>query len=134
MKQIKITRDNTDKLEQVLNNKQGRARVRRVEVTDVLEAAERAEQVLIRLGLPVKMRPGASLLLNLHAQNFARAYNGVPMTTYIHLTRRAAGWYLDGVSRRECGNRRESWSLSAEQRDKITERFFDNHGIIGGAA
>ena len=98
-REIKIT--NTAALEAALEQVQRRARVRTIDVEDVVKTAAQVEANLARL-LPKKYWPGLQFQVDLHARVFAKSYRGIPESTQFTLVRTRSGWNVRELARRRC--------------------------------
>lgn len=97
---IIIKEENREKIEDALTKAQKGARVRRVTADDVFKWRGRIERKF--WGVASYRLKGTTVWVNLHAQKFARAYHGIPQSTWFAVKKIKAGWALVDVSRDIC--------------------------------
>lgn len=97
---IIIKEENREKIEAALEAAQKRARVRRITADDVFSWKQRIERKF--WGVANYRLKGTTVWINKYAQRFARAYHGIPQSTWFAVKKVKAGWALVDVSRDIC--------------------------------
>lgn len=116
-KAIIIDSAHADQINAALAEVQGKAKVRTVDFTDVLEATMKIE---LRLDIPKKAMHGVSAYCNPHADRFPKAYKYIPVATQFRVEYRATNkWYLTEVYRNTCDSG-HTISISAPEHTKTT--------------
>lgn len=127
-KAIKITIANSAAIEAALHAVNGRATAHAyTAANEVVNASERGEMELEKLGLPKASRSGA-FVKSCSGSRVANAYRGIRLGTVLTLERRSSAWYLVGVSqvtlKQEGG--RDKLLVSQEQKDQLLARLADS--------
>ena len=113
-------RRNVIKLKAELDRVQKRARVRTIKVRDVLYSLARLEK---GLDVPKRCLEGLKVRIDCNAQDYAKAYNGIPYSTQFEAEYRN-GWKITAIERCEArrngkGHRVEIIAISDEAKEKI---------------
>lgn len=99
MKQIKITAENDDIINDAISAAEGpRAKVNTLDAVEVAAIAEAAEKRLESLGIPKKDRAGATLYFQPEGPS-ASSYKYPQGATTVRIARRSGGWYVDSIVR-----------------------------------
>lgn len=93
---IQINPKNEEKINSFIAEKEGKARERKVEYSDIVSAIAAIEK---KLGIPKKCMEGITAEIDIHAQDFPNAYKWRAESTQITILRKSSGWYLTYVSR-----------------------------------
>ena len=125
---MKINVNNIEKLTEVINTVEERAKVRTVLPSNVAYYIEnQLEQSLSDKGLPKKDWKGLKFTFNPNADRFPRAYRYEPEATLVNIERFASGWFVTKVWRGYCTSRR--WEmrgkLSESQEQAILKNFYE---------
>lgn len=121
-----IRESNKNKIEKMIKDAEGRAKVRTITYNDLLSAIEYVEK---KLNICKKDMIGIKADIDLHAQNFPNAYRFrfTPESTHFYMERKASGWDLRNVQR--CYTRRANhafWlELPEHTKSAIIERMSD---------
>ena len=113
-------RRNVIKLKAELDRVQKRARVRTIKVRDVLYSLARLEK---GLDVPKRCLEGLKVRIDCNAQDYVKAYNGIPYSTQFEAEYRN-GWKITAIERCEArrngkGHRVEIIAISDEAKEKI---------------
>lgn len=113
-------RRNVIKLKAELDRVQKRARVRTIKVRDVLYSLARLEK---GLDVPKRCLEGLKVRIDCNAQDYAKAYNGIPYSTQFEAEYRN-GWKITAIERCKArrngkGHRVEIIAISDEAKEKI---------------
>lgn len=130
---MKLTEKNLEKLQQLLDQAQGKATARTLDAHDLLDLADRAEARLAELGLCVADRKGARVAYHM-GLNLPNSYKFCPEYTTARIGRRATGWFLEYAKRTGGSNKqaeRLDVTLTAEQRDRALEWFQQQFNVAG---
>jgi hypothetical protein len=95
---LKINVQNRHKITNALGASQKRCSARTLDVNFLEEAIRQGEDRLHTL-LPKNHWKGLSLSITASPIKIPSSYNGVPMATFVTVTRHASGWFLTKVSR-----------------------------------
>lgn len=98
---IIINQANLPKIQAAIDSEQRLARVRRLTADDVVIAARRATSHLWAY-CTKKAMTGSVVSVDVFAQNFARAYNGIPESTQFAMQFDGKHWRLVAVYRKQC--------------------------------
>lgn len=102
MKAILINTDNRDRIQEALDGIQSRARVRTIDASDVVAAADRASyQLFTRLGITRKSAAGLIMDVDLNARTFPHAYKGIPESTQYRMKWTGSAWKITHIARAE---------------------------------
>lgn len=115
-------RRNIAKLENELSIVQKRKRERTITARDIVQSLVRLEE---RLGLPQRCLNGMRVRIDCNAQDYAKAYNGIPYSTQFEAEYRN-GWKITAIERCEAkrNGRKHKYdilAISNEAREKIVE-------------
>ncbi len=91
-----IKESNRARIEQAIKAAEGRATQRTITYDDIVEAIQHLEK---KLGIAKKDMLGTYATIDIHAQNFLRAYKYRAESTIFRISRGAAGWDLTDVER-----------------------------------
>lgn len=98
---MKINVENTEKLENALQEAQGRATARTLGVEDVLKYLKRVED---RIGVGKTALKGTKVHFT-GAEKFAKAYQYVPESTHFEAVHNGKTWFVTLITRDTCPNR-----------------------------
>ena len=104
-KPISIVARNRAALQAVLDEAQGRAKVRTVSVEDIFDACKEAERELTSHGVPKSHLRGVEVVADPCAQKFPNAYKYPPASTQFKAVYGPSGWQLVWVARDICGTK-----------------------------
>ena len=122
---MKINVNNIEKLTEVINVVEERAKVRTVLPSNVAYyIGAELEKVLFNKGLPKKEWKGLRFKFNPNAQDFPRAYKYNPEATVVTVERFASGWFVVNVSRDYCSNKR--WEMLGKLNDSQEQAILKN--------
>lgn len=115
-------RRNIIKLNGELRTIQGGARVRTITAEKMLSALACLER---NLGVPRRCLNGMKVRIDCNAQDYAKAYNGIPYSTQFEAEYHN-GWKITAIERREAKRngrkyRYDILAISNEAREKIVE-------------
>ena len=91
---IKYT--NSEKIEKIIKEAEGRATARTIDYGSMSMAIDRLEE---SLGIPKKHMIGIVADIDVNAQDFPRAYKYTPESTHFRVIRKQSGWDLERVYR-----------------------------------
>jgi len=114
-----IKQENKSKILQMMDDAQGRATARTIDLDDILTAARRIENAL---NIPKKYLEGLVYSVDMNAQDFPRAYNYVPESTHFTLTYKNGTWRVSDIVRGQCRTYGHTFvcdSMSAETEQAI---------------
>ena len=97
-KQTGISRQNEETLSERLDQVQGRARVNLIDINDLIELANEAEERLAALGIAKSKRSHAAYSYRA-AGPAARSYKYGQGATQVTLLRGSRGWYVVNIER-----------------------------------
>lgn len=116
-----IKESNRGKIEAMIEEAQKRARERKVDFDDIVKALDDIEK---SLGIAKKSMIGITADIDIHAQDFPKAYKYTPESTQVMLVRKTSGWDLISVERwhtRKDGHRIEL-KLTDEAKEAIIRK------------
>ena len=87
---------NKEKINAVIKNAEGRAKVRTITYDDIVEDIEKLER---HLGIAKKAMVGIKASVDHHSQKFPSAYKYRPESTQYYIIRKSGGWDLSEVCR-----------------------------------
>ena len=119
MKSAIIKTANPNKLKQMIDDGNGKATTRTIDLDDILTAARRIENAL---NIPKKYLEGLVYSVDMNAQDFPRAYNYVPESTHFTLTYKNGTWRVSDIVRGQCRTYGHTFvcdSMSAETEQAI---------------
>ena len=96
---------NMEKLQQIIDEAEGKARERTLTAEELIKAVEEVDDYCRQFGT-MKDLEGTAVWVDVNAQSFPRAYKYIPMSTQFRLVRKASCWKLDMVTRMKCDNRK----------------------------
>lgn len=104
MKEMKITSKNLTAIEKVLEEANGKSKVRLACASDVEAYVKKIEQELASKGLSKKLWLGMKFRVMPGAEEVSRAYlkashHVAPSATFFVIERKAAGWFFLGAGR-----------------------------------
>lgn len=102
MEKIILNDGNRRVVADMLQEAQKSARARTISINDIYFAGAEIER---KLGITKKALEGTSASVDLHAQNFPNAYNGIPESTIFEIIYERGVWRLVKILR--CPTRRE---------------------------
>ena len=121
MPKVKVT--DTNKVLEALEEGQGRATARTVDISDIVALAAYGEKRLEDLGLPKRYRAGATA--HYSPPKVPNAYKYSADGSYATLTRGSSHWYLTDIHRGQTGSQphggysRRSIRLTPEQQIRL---------------
>lgn len=124
---MKVNTTNTEKVQAVLDEAQGRCRTRLVDAADVVAAVGEVEATLAPL--PIAERRGARFNMTdgTGRSSFASSYNGRPETTWVAIERGATAWFVVDAKRGDCGRDGavQHITLSTAQQETLVRRTLE---------
>lgn len=124
MKAIKIDEKNMPAIEAAVKEGNGKARMRTLTAEMIFRAIETVEK---KLDIPKTHMTGIVVNADLFADSYTQTYTskGIPQSTCFCMERRASGWYLTAVERRDTGTARKKFrvTLPEEAQQAIVRRF-----------
>ena len=114
-----IKQENKSKILQMMDDAQGRATARTIDLDDILTAARRIENAL---NVPKKYLEGIVYSVDMNAQDFPHAYKYVPESTHFTLTYKNGTWRVSDIVRAQCRTHGHIFvceSMSAETEQAI---------------
>ena len=126
MKSIKISKENSAKIEAAIEAVQARAKIRRISIEHIFTRIEYIENYLEDL---LFKKDWGDLVFSVdeNAQSFPNSYDGAPESTQYEIKRRATGWFLEGVVRTYCREKRIKTDLtkkSVEMAEFVSRFYF----------
>lgn len=94
-----IKQENESKIQQMIDDAQGRATARVIDINDILNATVKIEAVL---NVPKKYLEGIVYSVDMNAQDFPNAYKYVPDSTHFVLTYIKGSWRVSDIARCAC--------------------------------
>jgi hypothetical protein len=94
-----IKQENESKIQQMIDDAQGRATARVIDINDILNATVKIEAVL---NVPKKYLEGIVYSVDMNAQDFPHAYKYVPESTHFTLTYKNGTWRVSDIIRAQC--------------------------------
>jgi hypothetical protein len=135
MKAIKITVENSNTIESVLHEINGKAIAHTfTKYRDIESIAYWAEKKLEKLGIPKAIRNGARITQE-SGEILPARYNYQAQTTMVHLERKSGGWYLVNINTSKLYPKSKPYSeffLTASQDAKTIEVLRRGYNIIKG--
>ena len=110
---------NIGKIQQMMDDAQGKATARTIDINDIPTAARRIENALT---VPKKYLEGLVYSVDINAQDFAHAYKYVPESTHFTLTYKNGTWRVSDIVRAQCRTHGHIFvceSMSAETEQAI---------------
>lgn len=93
---IKISQNNSEKIDVAIHAAEGRSSVRQISSKLVLTVAD---GIASRLNIPKKAMVGIKVHADPSAQHFPNAYKYTPESTQFTMEYRSGGWYLTNLFR-----------------------------------
>ena len=126
MKSIKISKENSAQIEAAIEAVQARAKIRRISIEHIFTRIEYIENYLEDL---LFKKDWGDLVFSVdeNAQSFPNSYDGAPESTQYKIKRRATGWFLEGVVRTYCREKRIKTDLtkkSVEMAEFVSRFYF----------
>lgn len=116
---MRIWLNNSERVNVALKAVEGRARVRRLLHSDLIAAAEKADEVMSDLRIPIARRVYSQIIIE--PETVPLSYSGLPYGTAATLQVNSTGeWYLTALSRKGC--KRASGGYPAQQNLYISEQ------------
>lgn len=125
MKSIIINETNKAKIETVIQEVEGKASVRTITYNDIVKATQRIEK---KLGIPKKYMEGVRYDVDLHAQNFPKAYKYRAESTQFIVEFSKGKWRLISIERyytRTAGHDFRCVTMPEETKKAIVETMMD---------
>ena len=113
----KVNVTHTDKVQELLDSAQQRCRARTVTAEDIQRSVKDIEKKLSGV-LFKKDWHGIIAIIDVNAQQFASAYNGIPESTHVMIERSGKNWHVT------CAYR----AMTASPQNEIVLRFPDGLG------
>jgi len=125
MKAIKITKENSSKIESAIEAVQSRAKIRTISVESIFKRIEYIENYLEHL-LYKKDWNDLVFSVDENSQSFPSSYNGAPASTQYKVKRKATGWFLEAVERTYCREKRIKTDLTEKSQEmaQFVSRFY----------
>lgn len=126
MKQIKITTENKQIINNWCNGVQSKAKVRTIDFWDIVKICTAVEK---KISIPKKYMHGITILADAHGEKFPSAYKYTPQSTLFTATYKRGSWYLVSVMRDDSIQSFENVkiTLTSEAREKIIEKYKSTH-------
>lgn len=125
MKPIIVNANNAEKIKEVIDQAQSRARERIIVVEDVFAACRyMSSKINDSWHVPKLSLEGTTVSIDLHARNFPNAYNGQPESTHFNLVYKLGQWRLTAVFRHYV--RREGHIYDFDFSDSAKDAIFAN--------
>ncbi len=121
MKAIIINNTNKEKIISIIDAAQARARERKITYKDILKAIKEIES---KLGITKKALEGTRASVDVHAQDFARAYRFRAESTHFKIIYEKKSWRLISVSRKETRGRLHTYEITLS--DTAKAAILDN--------
>ena len=99
MKKVCIEEKNREKIETLITEVEGKARVRTIGYQEIFNLCKETEK---HLGIPKKHMHGVTIFGDPNAQNFPNAYSGIPQSTQFQAVYSHGKWYVTEIFRRNC--------------------------------
>lgn len=99
MKEIIVNEANMSKIEAVINEVQGRSTERLITSDNIVKELDTVEK---KLGITKKAMEGIQVDIDVHAQDFPKAYKWTPMSTRFCATYRGGKWRVTDIGRHAC--------------------------------
>jgi hypothetical protein len=99
MKKVCIEEKNREKIEAIIAEKEGKARVRTIGYQEIYNLCKETEK---HLGIPKKHMHGVKISGDPNAQCFPSAYKGIPESSHFEAEYSHGKWYLTRVYRYTC--------------------------------
>ena len=125
MKSIIINETNKDKIKAAIQEVEGKASARTIDYDDIIRATQRIEK---RLGIPKKYLEGVRYDVDLHAQNFPKAYKYKAESTQFVIEYLKGKWRLVSIERyytRTAGHDYKCLVMPEETKKAIIETVMD---------
>lgn len=125
MKSIIINEINKDKIKAAIQEVEGKATARTIDYDDLVRATQRIEK---RLGIPKKYLEGVRYDVDLHAQNFPKAYKYKAESTQFVIEYLKGKWRLVSIERyytRTAGHDYKCLTMPEETKKAIIETVMD---------
>lgn len=117
---VAVKEANRQRIDDMLNKAQQRARARCVSAQEVFSMTAEIE---MRLDIPKKYMTGIKATCNYHATRFPKAYGGDPEATEFKVVRTSQGWSLIEAYRAPCDDiRRVYLDLTEESKAAIIKK------------
>lgn len=125
MKAIIINETNRAKIETAIQDAEGKASMRTIDFNDIINATQKIEK---KLGIPKKYMDGVRYDVDLHAQNFPKAYKYRAESTQFIVEFSKGKWRLISVERyytRTAGHDFRCVTMPEETKKAIIETVMD---------
>lgn len=125
MKSIIINETNKDKIKAAIQEVEGKASARTIDYDDLVRATQRIEK---KLGIPKKYMEGIRYDVDLHAQNFPKAYKYKAESTQFVIEYLKGKWRLVSIERaytRTAGHDYKCLKMPEETKRAIIETVMD---------
>ena len=117
---ILVNERNEKKIEDIINDVQRKARIRKINHDSIINAVE---DIQYKLDVPKKYLDQISVWVDPHAGKFPKAYKGVPESTQFEITFLKGKAYLTSVERTDVKKNRYRFILNETVKEKIVESF-----------
>lgn len=125
MKSIIINETNKAKIETIIQEVEGKASMRTITYNDIIKATQHIEK---KLGIPKKYMEGVRYDVDLHAQNFPKAYKYRAESTQFTVEFSKGKWRLVSIGRcytRTAGHDYKCLTMPEETKKAIIETVMD---------
>ena len=125
MKSIIINETNKDKIKAAIQEVEGKATARTIDYDDIVRATQRIEKML---GIPKKYLEGIRYDVDLHAQNFPKAYKYKAESTQFVIEYLKGKWRLVSLERyytRTAGHDYKCLGMPEETKKAIIKTVMD---------
>ena len=115
-----IKESNKAKIDEMIKKAEGRATMRTITYKDIVDAIAKIEK---KLDIPKCKMVGIRASVDIHAQNYPRAYKYTAESTHFAMVRKSSGWDFLGADR--CDNRREGHQFLLKLTDEAKQAILD---------
>lgn len=115
-----IKKENSSRIESILDEVQKKSRVRKLKAMDILKACEKIKEFY---KIPWSELKGSKFMIDLYAQDFSNRYKGTPESTQFKIEAMNGYFKLTDVFRNDCND--STWiidvSLSESAKNALLE-------------
>lgn len=119
---MKINTNNREKIEKALEEVQKKAKVRTIDVADLINEIKKIEKRLHSLNIKMKDWKGVKFCCSPHMTPFPGAYKGRPEGTEFIVERGSGAWFIVDISRAGV-NGNEKYRIIFINEDKYREFY-----------
>lgn len=116
---IIVKESNTEKIDAIINEAEGKATSRRISSASVFNIVEELNKRLLPLVCKKNLK-GTKACIDYHAQDFAKAYRakGTPRSTWVTLEHNGKDWVLTDVKRDSTASRASAFRIEYTEKAK----------------